>query len=63
MGPLFLLVLSESNHYIEQRVQLAKTQRQLQADPSLSKRVDLVVPVIYTQNSGYQDSCELNDGE
>jgi hypothetical protein len=32
--------------YIEQRVQLAITQRQLQADPSLSKRVNLVVPIV-----------------
>ena len=38
--------VSEMFDYIEQRVKLAQTQRQLQADPELSKRVNLVVPIV-----------------
>lgn len=38
--------VSEMFDYIEQRVTLAITQRQLQANPELSKRVDLVVPIV-----------------
>ena len=38
--------VSEMFDYIEQRVQLAITQRQLQANPSLSQRVNLVVPIV-----------------
>jgi hypothetical protein len=45
--------------YIEQRVQLAITQRQLQADPSLSKRVDLVVPIVSSFFEEVKDDQQL----
>jgi hypothetical protein len=38
--------VSEMFDYIEQRVTLAITQRQLQANPELSQRVNLVVPIV-----------------
>jgi hypothetical protein len=45
--------------YIEQRVTLAITQRQLQADPSLSKRVDLVVPIVSSFFEAVPDNQQL----
>jgi predicted transposase YdaD len=45
--------------YIEQRVTLAQTQRQLQADPSLSKRVDLVVPIVSSFFEAVPDNQQL----
>jgi hypothetical protein len=51
--------VSEMFDYIEQRVQLAITQRQLQADPSLSKRVDLVVPIVSSFFEEVKDDQQL----
>ncbi len=51
--------VSEMFDYIEQRVTLAQTQRQLQADPSLSKRVDLVVPIVSSFFEEVKDDQQL----
>jgi len=51
--------VSEMFYYIEQRVQLAITQRQLQADPSLSKRVNLVVPIVSSFFEEVKDDQQL----
>jgi len=51
--------VSEMFDYIEQRVQLAITQRQLQADPSLSKRVNLVVPIVSSFFETVPDNQQL----
>jgi hypothetical protein len=51
--------VSEMFDYIEQRVQLAHTQRQLQADPELSKRVDLVVPIVSSFFEEVKDDQQL----
>jgi hypothetical protein len=51
--------ISEMFDYIEQRVTLAITQRQLQADPELSKRVNLVVPIVSSFFEAVPDNQQL----
>ena len=51
--------VSEMFDYIEQRVTLAITQRQLQADLELSKRVNLVVPIVSSFFEAVPDNQQL----